>query len=142
MTENTKAPSSEKPKERPKKETKGTITEATQKQQPILYKGPLKLPFLGQSLRAILDIGRRATDNRNVLFAAASLQSAASLLPMACQMAAERENYVHFALMGNSDIPIKELLKINGIDPSCLVITHGMLAIQIGVSPFSRSSPC
>ncbi|RFU74523.1 glycosyltransferase 2 [Trichoderma arundinaceum] len=90
------------------------------------YNGPLKLPNLGPSLQAIVtETSGRLPNNRNVLFAAASLQSAALLLPMACQMAAERQNYVHFALMSRSEVPIKELLAINGIDKSCAVIVHG-----------------
>ncbi|KAL7796642.1 hypothetical protein V8C37DRAFT_372470 [Trichoderma ceciliae] len=89
------------------------------------YNGPLKLPNLGSSLQAIItETSGRLQKNRNVLFAAASLRSAALLLPMACQMATERQNYVHFALMSRSDIPMKELLAINGIDKSCPLIVH------------------
>lgn len=65
--------------------------------------------------------------NKNVLFAAASLRSAAVLLPMACQMAAELRSYVHFALAGGSDIGLEELRAINGLDDSCQVIFHGMV---------------
>ncbi|PTB45478.1 uncharacterized protein TrAFT101_000921 [Trichoderma asperellum] len=89
------------------------------------YNGPLKLPHLGPSLEAImLETQGRMQKNRNVLFSAASLKSAALLLPMACQMATERQNYVHFALMSRSDISIKELLAINGIDKSCPLVMH------------------
>lgn len=91
------------------------------------YNGPLKLPHLGPSLEAImLETQGRMQQNRNVLFSAASLKSAALLLPMACQMAIERQSYVHFALMSRSDISIKELLAINGIDKSCPLVMHGM----------------
>ncbi|PON29473.1 hypothetical protein TGAM01_v201722 [Trichoderma gamsii] len=89
------------------------------------YNGPLKLPHLGSSLEAImLETQGRMQHNRNVLFSAASLKSAALLLPMACQMATERQSYVHFALMSRSDISIKELLAINGIDKSCPLVMH------------------
>ncbi|KAM0261697.1 hypothetical protein ACHAQJ_002149 [Trichoderma viride] len=89
------------------------------------YNGPLKLPNLGQSLQAIMtETSGRLQKNRNILFSAASLRSAALLLPMACQMAAERQNYVHFALISRSDMPMKELLAINGIDKSCPLIVH------------------
>ncbi|KAL7822983.1 hypothetical protein V8C26DRAFT_388251 [Trichoderma gracile] len=89
------------------------------------YNGPLKLPHLGKSLQAIMsETSGRLQKNRNVLFAAASLQSAALLLPMACQMAMERQNYVHFALMSRSDVPMKELLAINGLDKGCPLIVH------------------
>ncbi|KAH0496974.1 hypothetical protein TgHK011_004312 [Trichoderma gracile] len=90
-----------------------------------MYNGPLKLPHLGKSLQAIMsETSGRLQKNRNVLFAAASLQSAALLLPMACQMAMERQNYVHFALMSRSDVPMKELLAINGLDKGCPLIVH------------------
>lgn len=90
------------------------------------YNGPLRLPHLGPSLEAIMvETGGRLQNNRNILFSAASLKSAALLLPMACQMAEERQNYVHFALMSRSDISIKELLAINGIDKSCPLVMHG-----------------
>ncbi|KAK5998559.1 hypothetical protein PT974_00940 [Cladobotryum mycophilum] len=88
------------------------------------YNGPLKLPWLGDSLRSISTTGGRTQLNRNVLFAAGSLRSAATLLPMACQMAAERDNYVHFALLSRSDIPMADLLKINGIDGTCKIFLH------------------
>ncbi|KAL6795297.1 hypothetical protein J3E68DRAFT_403892 [Trichoderma sp. SZMC 28012] len=92
---------------------------------PKTYNGPLKLPHLGPSLQAIItDTSGRLQKNRNVLFATASLRSAALLLPMACQMATERQNYVHFALMSRSDMPMKELLAINGIDKECPLIVH------------------
>lgn len=91
------------------------------------YNGPLRLPHLGTSLEAIMvETQGRMQKNRNILFSAASLKSAALLLPMACQMATERQNYVHFALMSRSDISINELLAINGIDKSCPLVMHGM----------------
>lgn len=88
------------------------------------YSGPIKLPELGESLRGIAKTGGKQAINRNVLFAAASLQSAATLLPLACKMADGRHNYVHFAFMGRSDISLAELLKINGIEASCPLIGH------------------
>lgn len=93
------------------------------------YDGPARFPDLPDTLRAIAATGGNMFKNRNVLFAAASLRSAATLLPMACQMAEERQNYVHFALMSRSDIPMGELLKINGIDDSCQVLLHGNFCV-------------
>ena len=91
------------------------------------YKGPVKLPGLGESLHAIAGTQGKLARNRNVLFAAASVKSAATLLPMAYRMACDKQNYVHFAFMGRSDIPLKELLKINGISNNdCKLILHGM----------------
>ncbi|PNY23740.1 Uncharacterized protein TCAP_06307 [Tolypocladium capitatum] len=86
--------------------------------------GQIKYPELAGSLRSISPTGGAATKNRNVLFAAGSVRSAATLLPMACEMAFERENYVHFAFMGRSDVSLKELLKINGIDKTCPLLLH------------------
>lgn len=63
--------------------------------------------------------------NKNVLFTASSLKSAAALLPVACQMGSELRNYVHFALMSRSTIDIEELRALNGVDESCHVIFHG-----------------
>lgn len=91
------------------------------------YSGPLKLPALGQSLHAIGSTGGKQPKNRNVLFAAGSLKSATTLLPFACKMAFEHVNYVHFALLGRSEISLLELLKINGIDNSCPLILHGAI---------------
>jgi hypothetical protein len=91
------------------------------------YSGPLKLPALGQSLHAIGSTGGKQSKNRNVLFAAASLKSATTLLPFACKMAYEHVNYVHFALLGRSEISLLELIKINGIDNSCPLILHGAI---------------
>lgn len=90
------------------------------------YSGPIKFVELAKSLHAITKTGGSMYKNRNVLFAAASLKSAAVLLPMACQMAGERNNYVHFALVGTSDISIGDLLDINGIDEDCKLLMHGM----------------
>lgn len=89
------------------------------------YSGPIKFVELAKSLHAISATGGSIHRNRNVLFAAASLKSAASLLPMACQMAGERNNYVHFALIGTSDISLVDLLEINGIDEDCKLLMHG-----------------
>jgi hypothetical protein len=90
------------------------------------YNGPIIFPELAPSLRAVTyDTQGQLQDNKNVLFAAGSLDSAAVLLPMACQMGRELRNYVHFALMSRSEIDLDDLKKINGIDDSCHVIFHG-----------------
>ncbi|KAK3323504.1 hypothetical protein B0T19DRAFT_450275 [Cercophora scortea] len=88
------------------------------------YDGPLTFPHLAVSLQAIYETRGTWDVNKNVLFAASSLQSAAALLPMACQMGSELRSYVHFALMGRSDMGIEELRAVNGIDDSCQIIFH------------------
>lgn len=92
------------------------------------YNEPLTQPELTESLRKVNAVSPGSNRNRNVLFAAASLQSAATLLPMACQMASERQNQLHFMFVGRRDVPLKELLKINGIDSTCPLMMHGVHA--------------
>ncbi|SPQ19945.1 fe446de8-c8b1-46b6-acf4-6c25e5705497 [Thermothielavioides terrestris] len=89
-----------------------------------LHNGPLIFPKLLASLEAIYSTGGSQRSNKNVLFAAASLKSAAVLLPLACQMGEELRNYVHFALVGGSDVDLDELRAVNGVDESCQVIFH------------------
>lgn len=108
------------PKSKPPLSKAQTSTKAT-----VEYNGPVKFETLYKSLRAIGPTMGAYGRNRNVLFIASSLQSVSNLLPMACQMAAEKENYVHVAIMSRSEIPIDELLKVNGIDKSCSIIVHG-----------------
>jgi len=63
--------------------------------------------------------------NRNVLFAASSLKSAAVLIPLACDMAKSTKNYVHLAIMGCSDLSMEEILEINGVDEArCKIFWH------------------
>ncbi|KAI1265592.1 hypothetical protein F5Y18DRAFT_426683 [Xylariaceae sp. FL1019] len=88
------------------------------------YNGFVRFPALAQSLQAISATKGGQPINQNVLFAASSLQSAAALLPVACQMGREAKNYVHFALLGRSNIPFEQLQRINGIDKTCPVIFH------------------
>lgn len=89
------------------------------------YNGPVIFPNLAVSLQAIYSTRGSYAKNKNVLFAASSLKSAAKLLPLACEMGAELRSYVHFALMSKSEILVDELLSVNGIDDSCKIIFHG-----------------
>ncbi|KAI1776910.1 hypothetical protein F4818DRAFT_412261 [Hypoxylon cercidicola] len=89
-----------------------------------IYNGPVRFLELAQTLHAISGTRGSMVTNRNVLFAASSLKSAATLLPMACQMGSELKSYVHFTLMSRSEISIRELRRINGIDDSCQIIFH------------------
>ncbi|KAK4039109.1 hypothetical protein C8A01DRAFT_36942 [Parachaetomium inaequale] len=91
---------------------------------PAAYNGPIKFQKLLPSLQAIYSTDGSSAVNKNVLFAAASLKSAALLLPLACQMGDELRSYVHFALVGGSDIDMGELRAVNGIGESCQVIFH------------------
>ncbi|OAF56314.1 hypothetical protein VC83_06804 [Pseudogymnoascus destructans] len=87
------------------------------------YNGPIKFYELATSLYLIN--GKGITDfNKNVVFAAANLKSAATLLPLACEMARWKRNDVHFALMGRDEIPMKTLGEINRITADCNVQMH------------------
>ncbi|RCI09379.1 hypothetical protein L249_3702 [Ophiocordyceps polyrhachis-furcata BCC 54312] len=86
--------------------------------------GPIQHRELLVSIRALATAGNGLSRNRNILFIAAELQSATTLLPMACSMARELHSHVHFAFMGRSDISMQQLLKINGIDGSCPLLIH------------------
>lgn len=97
------------------------------------YNGPLKFPSLAISLRAIGVTKGNVPINKNILFAVSSLKSAATLLPMACEMGAELRSYVHVAIMGRSDIHLHELKSVNGVDEGCSLIYHGETALITGV---------
>lgn len=92
---------------------------------PHAFAGAFKFYRLARSLRgaAHTDGYRRA--NRNVLFAASSLQSAATLIPLACEMGRRDRNWVHLALLGRADIPLDDVLALNGVDgEACPVLWH------------------
>ncbi|KAH7328281.1 hypothetical protein B0I35DRAFT_473015 [Stachybotrys elegans] len=88
------------------------------------YGGPIRFPELASSVRALSKNAGLAYMSSHILFAAASLQSASILLPMACMMAKEGLNSVHFILVSRSDIPLNQLLQINGIDEECEITMH------------------
>lgn len=91
------------------------------------YNGQLRFLELAGTLRSISNTRGAFIVNKNVLFAAGSLKSIATLLPLACQMGAELRSYVHFAVMSKSEISMADLQQINGIDPSCNIFFHGTL---------------
>ncbi|KAI1127360.1 hypothetical protein F5Y10DRAFT_278161 [Nemania abortiva] len=102
------------------------------------FNGPIKFVNLAASLQAISNTRGSQTNNRNVLFAASSLKSAATLLPMACQMGLGSKSYVHFALLGGSSIDMEHLWEINGIDKSCVIIFHDARPDYAGISTDAR----
>ncbi|KAK4161282.1 hypothetical protein QBC43DRAFT_99623 [Cladorrhinum sp. PSN259] len=107
----------ERPKEPKPEPTTSSVTHGD-------HDGPIMFRKLAHTLQSISSTQGSSPVNKNVLFAAASLKSASLLLPMACDMGIEARNYVHFALMGGSDIDIKALRIVNGIDESCQIIFH------------------
>ncbi|KOS17745.1 hypothetical protein ESCO_002966 [Escovopsis weberi] len=86
----------------------------------LRYRGPLRFPRLGGSMRPVMV----SLSSSNVLFAAGSARAAAALLPLACAMAAEELNSVHFVLLSRSDVPVEELLRINGVGEECRLAMH------------------
>ncbi|KAH8879659.1 hypothetical protein GQ53DRAFT_755739 [Thozetella sp. PMI_491] len=97
---------------------------AKKAEEPAQYNGPIRFLNLAPSLHGISGTQGTFAKNKNILFAASSLQSLSGLLPMACQMGTELRSYVHVALMGRSEIDIDELREINGVDESCQLIFH------------------
>lgn len=85
----------------------------------------LNLPALPLTLEDIAKTVEDGKENKNVLFVSSSLRSAAALLPLACEMGRLQRNYVHYAVMSRSEMPVQQLRKINGLDDSCRIIFHG-----------------
>ncbi|KAE8828717.1 hypothetical protein PTNB73_06153 [Pyrenophora teres f. teres] len=93
---------------------------------PRVYGGDVRFYRLATSLRATSSSSEGYENiNRNILFAMSSLKSVATLLPMVCEMSQWNRNFVHVAFMGREDIPVKDLIQINGIDrEKCQVVWH------------------
>ena len=90
------------------------------------YDGPVKFYKLATSLHAVARLIGHGGVNKNVLFAASSLKSAAGIIPIACEMARRERNDVHFAFMGRDDLPMEEIKLVNGVADECKVNWHGM----------------
>jgi len=89
------------------------------------YSGPIKFYKLAATLHAIARTMGHRQFNRNVLFAASSLKSAANLIPMACEMAQRDRNHAHLVLMGREALPLEDILEMNGVDTEkCKVFFH------------------
>ncbi|KAI9821788.1 MAG: hypothetical protein M1827_002369 [Pycnora praestabilis] len=88
------------------------------------FSGPIKFYSLAATLHGIAKTMGHRPINKNVLFAAASLKSASLLIPVACEMARWRRNYVHFVFMGRDEIPLEDVMELNGVGPECDVFWH------------------
>ncbi len=90
------------------------------------YDGPIRFFRLGDSLREQATVSSGyMSQNRNVLFAISSLKSASTLLPLICEMATWKRNRVHAVFMGREDIPLENILEINGVDnTTCVASWH------------------
>lgn len=92
---------------------------------PQNFEGPIRFFYLASSLHGIIRTNGQRPENRNILFAASDLKSAADIIPLACEMAGWKRNFVHMVLMGRDKIPLEEVMKINGVDSdSCDVYWH------------------
>ncbi|KKA22247.1 Uncharacterized protein T310_3718 [Rasamsonia emersonii CBS 393.64] len=106
---------------RPPPRDKDAVSDA----EKYYYNGPVRYPHLAQSLYRARQSLRHPEDNSGVLFAASDLQSVADLIPLACEMARQRINTVHFALMGRDEVSIEGIQRVNGIsDENCPLYWH------------------
>ncbi|KAN0081045.1 hypothetical protein V8E54_004249 [Elaphomyces granulatus] len=86
------------------------------------YDGEIRHPWLLKSLYSV-----RVLDEHShvVLFAASNLQSVSDLLPLACEMARQGMNRIHFAVMGRDDLSIEGIQQLNSIrDDDCPMNWH------------------
>lgn len=90
------------------------------------YNGPIKFYQLAATIKAISQTRGYNDANQNVLFAASNLKSAAILLPIACEMATWKRNFVHFVIMGRDDMSMDILKAVNGMEDGCGIWFHGM----------------
>ncbi|KGO77641.1 hypothetical protein PITC_074670 [Penicillium italicum] len=87
------------------------------------YDGMVKFYELAHSLPRY-KYSQKVT-SRAVVFAASSLHSVSDLLPLACRMASQRLNSVHFTLMGKEEVSIEGIKEVNSIrDIECPMTWH------------------
>ncbi|KAJ5869842.1 hypothetical protein N7455_004783 [Penicillium solitum] len=97
------------------------VSESNRKEE--AYDGMIKFYELTRSLPRY-KYSQKAP-SRAVVFAASSLHSVSDLLPLACRMAGQRLNYVHFTLMGKEEISIEGIKEVNRIrDSECPMTWH------------------
>jgi hypothetical protein len=100
--------------------------DAVSEAEKYYYNGPIRYPHLAKTLYRGRKSSHRPEDNHGVLFAASNLQSVSDLIPVACEMARQGINTVHFALMGRDEVSIEGIKHVNGIsDESCPLFWHG-----------------
>jgi hypothetical protein len=117
---------SEQPRPAPKTETEPKPKVLEPEGKGVFYDGEVKFYELAQSLPR--KKYSKDTASRVVVFAASSLRSVSDMLPLACRMAGQRLNYVHFVLMGKEEISIQGIKQVNGIrDNECPLVWHGMI---------------
>lgn len=103
-----------------------SVKEAEPNQEQETYDGKIKFYELARSLPS--DKNSRKVASRAVVFVGSHLRSVSDLLPLACRMASEQLNYVHFVLAGKEEVSIEGIKEVNGIrDNECPLTWHGMI---------------
>ncbi|RHZ64697.1 uncharacterized protein CDV56_104795 [Aspergillus thermomutatus] len=91
------------------------------------YDGEISLIALARSLQRFWKPPSRygSSISRAVVFAGSNLRSVSDLLPLACRMADQKINEVHFVLMGRDDVSIEGIQRVNGINEvDCPIVWH------------------
>lgn len=94
------------------------------------YDGEIEFHALRKSLLPFREPLNRHAVSRAVVFAASSLRSVSDLLPLACRMADQTVNNVHFVLMGKDNVSFEGIQHVNGIrDGDCTIHWHGRFQV-------------
>ena len=105
--------------------------------------GPIKFYALSKSLYFTNGQKEIYGEDNVVLFAAADLKCASDLLNLACEMARNKVNQVHFALMGRDTVSVEGIQEVNGIrKAACPVIWHGKLSVDFFLALKSMLTCC
>jgi len=113
-----RAPAVRKPEQSPQTQ----VSRPDQKEEG--YDGKVMFPELERSFPRYKY--SRKESSRAVLFAGSSLRSVSDLLPLACRMAEQPLNYVHFILMGKEELSVQDIKEVNGIrEKECPLTWHG-----------------
>ncbi|KAE9963265.1 hypothetical protein BLS_009451 [Venturia inaequalis] len=96
-----------------------------QEERDHFFDGDIRFYRLPHSLHAISQTNGFQRMNKNVMFAASNLKSLAVLIPMACEMGRWDKSVVHVAITARSELSLKEIQSINGVDENdCKVSWH------------------
>ena len=123
----------------PQTDKDSTVFNSPPSTGPRPIEGPIRFVFLGHSLHGISRTNGHRPKNRNVLFAASDLKSAADIIPLACEMGRWKRNFVHMAVFGREELPIDDIKKVNGVtEESCDIFWHDARPNDAPVSTDAR----
>lgn len=97
------------------------------------YGGNIRLISLPKTLPRFQNTQSRygKAANRVVMFSGASLTAVSDLLPLACRMANQQLNEVHFVLMGRDGVSVETIQHLNGItNEECRINWHGLSGLS------------